>query len=347
MALSTLLVNQIGPRAGQTKVVMADDLDLSGNDILAAGTVTAQTLDGPVATTLAKGLMSNTDKSKLNGIETAADVTDAVNVAAAGALMESDFTGVGVPNSGVLFKTTDQQGAVSWTVADDVARGSQLGNSVGLVKWDGQSTFSLDAGAYLTGNQQITLSGDASGSGTTAISVTLGAGAVTGKAATTSIDSDNDRLLIARYVAGQYVLNSIAPKNLNPAASSGGATSMTGDLTSNSLVNGLMNVSIVPAFFNRLSSLDDADMTLNNTYVQGFDNIEQKLYKLSLNELKDFLSNYISGGSGGGGTTNIIGGLIQAYIQVTDGHLIIEHSGAFTSNNFYIQSTDNHLLLIS
>ena len=42
------------------------------------------------ATTSADGLMSSSDKSKLNGIETSADVTDAINVAAAGAVMESD-----------------------------------------------------------------------------------------------------------------------------------------------------------------------------------------------------------------------------------------------------------------
>ena len=346
MALSTLLVNQIGPRAGQTKVVMADDLDLNGNDILAAGTVTATTLEGPVATTLTKGLMSNTDKSKLNNIEAAADVTDAVNVAAAGALMESDFEGVGVPTTGVLYKSTDVNGGVSFTIADDVLKASDLGSSAGNVKSDGQGNFSVDGNVYLSANQNITLSGDVSGNGGTAITVTLGAGAVTGKAATTTYDSDNDRLLIAKYVAGQYVLNSIAPKNLGTGSSGGGATSMTGDITNTSLVNGLMSVQIVPAFFNRLDSLDDADMTLNNTFVGGFDNVEQKLYKMSLNEIKDFLSNYISGGSGGG-TTNIIGGLISAYIQVTDGHLIIEHSGAFTSNNFYIQNTDNHLLLIS
>jgi hypothetical protein len=346
MALSTLLVNQIGPRAGQTKVVIADDLDLNGNDIVSAGTVTATTLDGPVATTLVKGLMSNGDKSKLNAIEAQADVTDAVNVAAAGALMESDFEAVGTPTTGVLYKTTDVNGGVSYTIANDIPKQSTLGNSAGKIYTDGQGNFSIDSTTYLTTNQAVTLSGDASGTGGTAITVTLSAGAVSGKPATTSYDSENDRLLIAKYVAGQYVLNSIAPKNLGTGSSGGGATSMTGDLTNTSLVNGLMSVQIVPAFFNRLDSLDDADMTLNNTYVGGFDSVEQKLYKMSLNEIKDFLSNYISGGSGGG-TTNIIGGLVSAYIQVTDGHLIIEHSGAFTSNNFYIQNTDNHLLLIS
>ncbi len=44
------------------------------------------------ATTSAAGLMSSTDKTKLDGIETGADVTDTANVTAAGALMDSEVT---------------------------------------------------------------------------------------------------------------------------------------------------------------------------------------------------------------------------------------------------------------
>ena len=48
-----------------------------------------------LATTTINGLMSSTDKSKLNGIAVGADVTDATSVAAAGAAMEAgaNFTG--------------------------------------------------------------------------------------------------------------------------------------------------------------------------------------------------------------------------------------------------------------
>jgi hypothetical protein len=41
------------------------------------------------------GLMTAADKTKLDGIEAGADVTDATNVAAAGAIMDGDFTGPG------------------------------------------------------------------------------------------------------------------------------------------------------------------------------------------------------------------------------------------------------------
>ena len=42
----------------------------------------------------------------------------------------------------------------------------------GLLKRTGTGTYTVDTNSYLTGNQSITLSGDASGSGTTSISVT-------------------------------------------------------------------------------------------------------------------------------------------------------------------------------
>jgi hypothetical protein len=42
------------------------------------------------------GLMTGSDKTKLNGIEASADVTDATNVAAAGAVMDSDFSSNGL-----------------------------------------------------------------------------------------------------------------------------------------------------------------------------------------------------------------------------------------------------------
>jgi phage-related tail fiber protein len=48
-----------------------------------------------------------------------------------------------------------------------------LAGTSGLLRKTAANTWSLDTNTYLTANQSITLSGDASGSGTTAISVTL------------------------------------------------------------------------------------------------------------------------------------------------------------------------------
>jgi hypothetical protein len=70
---------------------------------LSEGTTTATTVnvnssDGTNATLLQAsgtraGVMSSADKSKLDGVEPLADVTDAANVNAAGAVMESDISG--------------------------------------------------------------------------------------------------------------------------------------------------------------------------------------------------------------------------------------------------------------
>ncbi len=61
--------------------------------------------------------------------------------------------------------------------------------SLSFVKMTGASTFTLDTNTYITGNQTITLSGDVGGSGTTAITTTIGAGKVTnGMIANATID---------------------------------------------------------------------------------------------------------------------------------------------------------------
>ena len=57
-----------------------------------------------------------------------------------------------------------------------------LSGTSGLLKKTAADTWSLDTSTYLTGNQSITVSGDASGSGTTAITLTL---ATTGVSAST------------------------------------------------------------------------------------------------------------------------------------------------------------------
>jgi len=71
--------------------------DLGYNSSSSAGTVTSS--DGtnatiPAATTSIAGLLTSSDKTKLNGIESGANVTDAANVTAAGALMDSELTDI-------------------------------------------------------------------------------------------------------------------------------------------------------------------------------------------------------------------------------------------------------------
>jgi hypothetical protein len=65
-------------------------------------------------------------------------------------------------------KTTEVQ-----PLDGDLTAIAALSGTSGILRKTGDNTYSLDTSTYLTGNQTITLSGDVSGSGTTAITVTL------------------------------------------------------------------------------------------------------------------------------------------------------------------------------
>lgn len=56
-----------------------------------------------------------------------------------------------------------------------------LAGTSGLLRKTAANTWSLDTATYLTGNQSISITGDASGSGTTSIGLTISDSAVTGK----------------------------------------------------------------------------------------------------------------------------------------------------------------------
>lgn len=66
------------------------------------------------------------------------------------------------------------------TLDADLSAIAALVGTSGFLKKTAADTWSLDTNTYLTGNQSITLSGDATGSGTTAITVTLANSGVTG-----------------------------------------------------------------------------------------------------------------------------------------------------------------------
>ena len=90
-------LNKLNITANQEKVLMIKDgkIDIC-NNLTGGGGGNATTTN---ASTTEDGLLSSADKTKLDAIETAADVTDAANVAAAGAVMKDgnlsqDITGI-------------------------------------------------------------------------------------------------------------------------------------------------------------------------------------------------------------------------------------------------------------
>lgn len=110
------------------------------------------TISIPVATSLANGYLSSTDWSTFNGKEAALTFS----------------TG--------LTRTTN---TITVNTTQNITKLSNL-TSNGFVKTSGgDGTLSVDTNTYLTGNQTITLSGDVTGSGTTAITATIANLAVT------------------------------------------------------------------------------------------------------------------------------------------------------------------------
>lgn len=77
------------------------------------------------------------------------------------------------------YSTTAQIAAAYQPLDGDLTAIAALAGTSGFLKKTAANTYTLDTATYLTGNQSITLSGDATGTGATAITVTLANSGVT------------------------------------------------------------------------------------------------------------------------------------------------------------------------
>lgn len=94
-----------------------------------------------------------------------------------------------------------------------------LVGTTGLLKKTAANTWTLDTSAYLTANQSITLSGDATGSGTTAIAVTLAnSGATAGTYTKVTVDAKG-RVTVGASLASSDVTTALGYTPLNPTTS--------------------------------------------------------------------------------------------------------------------------------
>lgn len=123
---------------------------------------------------------------------------------------------------------------------------TMTGAGTGFLRKNGADTYTLDTNTYITGNQTITLSGDASGSGTTAITVSISAGTVTGKALTgyavgtnTAIAATDTILQAFQKVQGQINARLSAEADTLATVTGRGATTSTAVTFTNATANTL------------------------------------------------------------------------------------------------------------
>lgn len=140
-----------------TRMVVADNTGELGTQAIPAGSVTSVgisvptgfsvssspvTSSGTIAITYAAGYQgyTSTEASKLSGIEGGADVTDATNVAAAGAIMDGDFS-----SNGVMVRTA--AGAYASRTITGTTNQITVTNGDGV---SGNPTLSLDTTVIAT-----------------------------------------------------------------------------------------------------------------------------------------------------------------------------------------------------
>jgi hypothetical protein len=142
-----------------TSAVIAPAGTLTGSTL--AATVTASSLTS--VGTLVNLTVTNPIAGSVTG--TAANVTGTIAIANGGT---GATTAAGArTNLGVAIGSNVQ----AWDA--DLDSIAALAGTSGLLRKTAANTWSLDTASYLTGNQTITLSGDVTGSGTTAITATL------------------------------------------------------------------------------------------------------------------------------------------------------------------------------
>tara|TARA_R110002167_G_C12702170_1_gene653692 strand:- start:5849 stop:6820 length:972 start_codon:yes stop_codon:yes gene_type:complete len=130
-------------------------LNLSGSAIVFV-TAAAEDIQQPPA----EGAFANGDKTKLDGIEASADVTDPTNVTAAGALMDSEVTNLAQVKA---FDSTDYATSTQGTTADSAVQPADLATVATTGAYSDLSGLptlgtaaATDATAYATASQGST-----------------------------------------------------------------------------------------------------------------------------------------------------------------------------------------------
>lgn len=200
-----------GTPAFTSGITQAEVLTLLGVEAGATADQTDAEIRAAVEAATDSNVFTDADHTKLNGIETGADVTDATNVDAAGAVMESDVDAKGDifvatadntvtrlavgTNGHVLTADSAEASGVKWAAASGGGSTQNLFETIAVA---GQSNVVADSAT-----DTLTLVG----AGATTITTTAGTDTIT----FTSTDTDT-------VAAGSHTYNPAHPPNWDPVA---------------------------------------------------------------------------------------------------------------------------------
>ena len=210
---AVILDGMIGSLNGLTASSQTFATGTSGNDFNIVSSVSIHTFNFPSASASNRGLLTSTEWSTFN-------------------------TAYGWGNHAGLYSLLSHNHSGVYEPADaDLTAIAALGfTATAFLKKTAADTWALDTNTYLTGNQTITLSGDVSGSGATAITTAIGADKITEamlKAVDTATDED---ILTYEATTGDFEWHSSA--ELKTAMSLDNATLAASTITDNVLVRG-------------------------------------------------------------------------------------------------------------
>jgi hypothetical protein len=249
-------------------------------------------------------------------------------------------------------------GVFEYELKTNVYDGDFFQTKIGYVKSDGTGNLITENSTFLTQNQPILLQGQVKGTSTlvggqSEITATLDIAAVTGHPQYSSINADNDRILVAIDVgAGNFQLGQVSPKVLG-ATGGGGGGSTIGAFNSGQGIgrkSGETGVTVTLEPNAQMVSLQTLQYAASTPYISGSDQIllaktNGQLAKTTNNELGTWIAtNFTSGSGSGTGTANVLGLAVKFEIDA-DGNLVLAHTGGLTDSNFYING-DSELVAV-